>query len=293
MAEIDILQAIVLGIVQGLTEWLPISSSGHLALVQLAMDLEVPIFYDVILHIGTLVGVFAIYRRDIAGILRSTVASGKGSSKRKSIEEEGGGEEVAKYPQGRRMLWLIILGTIPTGIIGLAFRSFFESSFYDPVSIAVGFIITGALVLVTGLLKPGQKKLGSADAILIGIGQGISIFSSISRSGATLSAGLFRGVEREQLVRYSFLLSIPAILGAAAIDVVAMDEQQKAQLASIGVESYIAGTVVSAAVGYASIRILIKLVIKGKFYLFAFYCFAIGVATLLLLYSLPTQHGPI
>lgn len=283
MAEIDILQAIVLGIVQGLTEWLPISSSGHLALVQLAMDLEVPIFYDVILHIGTLAGVFAIYRRDIAGILRSTVASRKGSSKRKSIEEEGGGEEVAKYPQGRRMLWLIILGTIPTGIIGLAFRSFFESSFYDPVSIAVGFIITGALVLVTGLLKPGQKKLGSADAILIGIGQGISIFSSISRSGATLSAGLFRGVEREQLVRYSFLLSIPAILGAAAIDVVAMDEQQKAQLASIGAESYIAGTIVSAAVGYASIRILIKLVIKGKFYLFAFYCFAIGVATLLLL----------
>lgn len=282
MAEIDILQAIVLGIVQGLTEWLPISSSGHLALVQLAMDLEVPIFYDVILHIGTLVGVFAIYRRDIAGILRSTVASGKGSSKRKSIEEEGG-EEVAKYPQGRWMLWLIILGTIPTGIIGLAFRSFFESSFYDPVSIAVGFIITGALVLVTGLLKPGQKKLGSADAILIGIGQGISIFSSISRSGATLSAGLFRGVEREQLVRYSFLLSIPAILGAAAVDVLAMDEQQKAQLASIGAESYIAGTVASAAVGYASIRILIKLVIKGKFYLFAFYCFAIGVATLLLL----------
>jgi undecaprenyl-diphosphatase len=282
LAEIDILQAIVLGIVQGLTEWLPISSSGHLALVQLAMGLEIPIFYDVILHIGTLAGVFAIYRRDIAGILRSTVASGEGSSKRKSIEE-GGGEEVAKYPQGRRMLWLIILGTIPTGIIGLAFRSFFESSFYDPVSIAVGFIITGALVLVTGLLKPGQKKLSSADAILIGIGQGISIFSSISRSGATLSAGLFRGVEREQLVRYSFLLSIPAILGAAAIDVVAMDEQQKAQLASIGVESYIAGTVVSAAVGYASIRILIKLVIKGKFYLFAFYCFAIGVATLLLL----------
>lgn len=278
MAEIDILQAIVLGIVQGLTEWLPISSSGHLALVQLAMDLEIPIFYDVILHIGTLAGVFAIYRRDIAGILRSTVAFGEGNSKRKSIEEE-----VAKYPQGRRMLWLIILGTIPTGIIGLAFRSFFESSFYDPVSIAVGFIITGALVLVTGLLKSGQKKLGSADAILIGIGQGISIFSSISRSGATLSAGLFRGVEREQLVRYSFLLSIPAILGAAAIDVVAMDEQQKAQLASIGAESYIAGTVVSAAVGYASIRILIKLVIKGKFYLFAFYCFAIGVATLLLL----------
>lgn len=178
---------------------------------------------------------------------------------------------------------LIIVGTVPTGIIGIVFRSFFESSFYDPVSIATGFVITGALVLITGFLKQGHKNLNSLDAVLIGVGQGISIFSSISRSGATLSAGLFRGVEREQLVRYSFLLSIPAILGATIVDTLTMEEEEKVLLSSIGIESYVAGALVSAVVGYVSIRALIKLVIKGKFYLFAFYCFAIGVATLFLL----------
>jgi undecaprenyl-diphosphatase len=122
-----------------------------------------------------------------------------------------------KYPQARTMLWFIILGTVPTGIIGMTFRSFFEYSFYDPFSIAIGFIVTGVFVLITAFLKAGHKKLGPIDAILIGVRQGFSIFSSISRSGATVATGMFTGVEREQLVRYSFLLSIPAILGAVTI----------------------------------------------------------------------------
>ena len=124
MSTIDVFHAIVLGIVQGLTEWLPISSSGHLALVQLAMDLEVPVFYDAILHVGTLAGVFAIYQKDIVGIMKSLFTPHKRIG--------------SKYPQGRTMLWFIILGTVPTGIIGMTFRSFFEYSFYDPLSIAMG-----------------------------------------------------------------------------------------------------------------------------------------------------------
>jgi undecaprenyl-diphosphatase len=181
------------------------------------------------------------------------------------------------------MLWFIILGTIPTAAIGLTFRSFFEYSFYDPLSIGAGFIVTGIFLLITLFLKAGNKKLGPVDAVLIGVGQGLSIFSSISRSGATVAAGMFRGVEREQLVRYSFLLSIPAILGAVLIDMISASEQQRAELYSIGIESYIAGAVISAIVGYASIRVLIKMVLRGKFYLFAFYCFAIGIATFFLL----------
>ena len=161
-------------------------------------------FYDAILHVGTLAGVFAIYLRDITRIVKSIFDRNR--------KNEG------NYPQGRTMLWFIILGTIPTGIIGLVFHSFFEYSFYDPFSIAIGFIVTGALILITSLLKIGHKNLGSIDAVLIGIGQGISIFSSISRSGTTIAAGMFVGIEREQLVRYSFLLSIPAILGAVTID---------------------------------------------------------------------------
>lgn len=268
MATIGILQAIILGIIQGLTEWLPVSSSGHLALVQLAMDLQVPVFYDAVLHLGTLTGVFAVYRKDIAGIVKSI--SGRDKA-------EGA------YPQGKKMLWFIILGTIPTGAIGIAFRSFFEYSFYDPLSIGAGFIITGIFLLITLFLKAGNKKLEPVDAVLIGVGQGLSIFSSISRSGATVAAGMFRGVEREQLVRYSFLLSIPAIIGAVVVDIISAEEQQRAELYSIGIESYITGAAISAIVGYASIRALIKLVIGGKFYLFAFYCFAIGIATFFLL----------
>lgn len=181
------------------------------------------------------------------------------------------------------MLLLIILGTIPTAIIGLVFRSFFEASFFDPIAIGVGFLITGGFIIITGLLKPGTRDLGKTDAVLIGVGQGLSIFSSISRSGATIAAGMFRGVEREQLVRYSFLLSIPAILGAAAIDGVSSTEEERAEFISIPVESWVIGTVVSGVVGYLSIRVLIRFVVKGKFYLFAFYCFAIGLVTLLFL----------
>ncbi|MGI0049251.1 MAG: undecaprenyl-diphosphate phosphatase [Nitrososphaera sp.] len=268
MATIDILQAIILGIIQGLTEWLPVSSSGHLALAQLAMDLQIPVFYDAVLHLGTLTGVFAIYRKDITNIVQSIFGRDK---------SEGA------YPQGRKLLWFVVLGTIPTAAIGLIFRSFFEYTFYDPLSIGTGFIVTGALLLITLFLKAGGKKLGPVDAVLIGVGQGISIFSSISRSGATVAAGMFRGVEREQLVRYSFLLSVPAILGAVLVDVISAGELERAELYSIGIESYIAGAAISALVGYASIRALIRLVIGGRFYLFAFYCFAIGMATFFLL----------
>jgi undecaprenyl-diphosphatase len=271
LATIDVFQAIILGIVQGLTEWLPISSSGHLALVQLAMGLKVPVFYDSILHIGTLISVFAIYRKDIADIVKSVAFQDN-----KVVD--------GKYPRGRRMLWFIILGTVPTGIIGLTFRSFFESSFYDPLSIAVGFIVSGVFVMLTAFLKAGHKNLEQVDAVLMGVGQGISIFSSISRSAATIATGMFRGVERDQLVRFSFLLSIPAILGAVTIDAVLTQGERGAEdIHSISVESYVIGASISAIVGYASIRILIRLVTRGKFYIFAFYCFAIGIATFFLL----------
>jgi undecaprenyl-diphosphatase len=182
------------------------------------------------------------------------------------------------------MLWFIILGSVPTGIIGMTFRSFFEYSFYDPFSIAIGFIVTGVFILITSFLREGHKKLGRVDALLIGVGQGISIFSSISRSGATVATGMFAGIEREQLVRYSFLLSIPAIIGAATIDpILEQDRTGVENIHLIGIESYVIGARISAIIGYASIHILIKLVMRGKFYIFAFYCFVIGIATFFLL----------
>ena len=266
---IDAIQALILGIIQGLTEWLPISSSGHLALVQLAMNLQVPIFFDIVLHLGTLAAVIGVYRRELLSILKSF----------KSIHQRNGNNsevELKNIRWGRRYLLLIILGMIPTALMGVGFRSIFEESFYSMWSIGLGFIISGAMIIVTKFIGKGRNSIGKVDAVLIGVGQGLSIFSSISRSGATISIGMFRHIERSELITYSFLLSIPAILGAGLYDLVFADNISQVEIIRIPIESYIIGTISAAAVGYVSIKFLISIVNKGEFYLFSFYCFLIG-----------------
>lgn len=266
---IDAIQALILGIVQGLTEWLPISSSGHLALVQLAMNLEVPIFFDIVLHFGTLAAVIGIYRRELLGILKSIKPIGKKN-------RDSTGVKLMSIKRGRRYLLLIILGMIPTALIGVGFRSIFEESFYSMWSIGLGFILTGAMIFVTKFIDKGTNSIRNIDAVLIGIGQGLSIFSSISRSGATISIGMFRHIERSELITFSFLLSIPAIVGAGLYDLVFADSVSQVEIYQIPLESYIIGTFTAAIVGYVSIKFLINIINKGEFYLFSFYCFLLG-----------------
>jgi undecaprenyl-diphosphatase len=266
---IDAIQALILGIVQGLTEWLPISSSGHLALVQLAMNLEVPIFFDIVLHFGTLAAVIGIYRRELLGILKSIKPIGKNN-------RDSTGVKLMSIKRGRRYLLLIILGMIPTALIGVGFRSIFEESFYSMWSIGLGFILTGAMIFVTKFIDKGTNSIRNIDAVLIGIGQGLSIFSSISRSGATISIGMFRHIERSELITFSFLLSIPAIVGAGLYDLVFADSISQVETYQIPIESYIIGTFTAAIVGYVSIKFLINIINKGEFYLFSFYCFLLG-----------------
>lgn len=266
---IDAIQALILGIVQGLTEWLPISSSGHLALVQLAMNLEVPIFFDIVLHFGTLAAVIGIYRRELLGILKSIKPIGKKN-------RDSTGVKLMSIKRGRRYLLLIILGMISTALIGVGFRSIFEESFYSMWSIGLGFILTGAMIFVTKFINKGTNSIRNIDAVLIGIGQGLSIFSSISRSGATISIGMFRHIERSELITFSFLLSIPAIVGAGLYDLVFADSVSQVEIYQIPLESYIIGTFTAAIVGYVSIKFLINIINKGEFYLFSFYCFLLG-----------------
>jgi undecaprenyl-diphosphatase len=289
---VDFLQAVILGIVQGLTEWLPISSSGHLALLQLAMGLKVPIFFDLVLHLGSLTGVFAIYRKDIVSIISSTVSyllynivpqNSNKISDHQHNDHDNQRHKHHKQEEDLQLIQLIIIGMIPTAIIGIVFRSFFEFSFYDTTSIAIGFIVTGLLVIVTRFLKNGYKRIENSDAFLIGIGQGLSIFSSISRSGATISVGMFRALDKDSLIKYSFLLSIPAILGASIFDIASADRDTLSQIDDISIMSYFVGIFASAIVGYASIKFLIKAINKGSFYLFSFYCFAIGFASFVIL----------
>jgi undecaprenyl-diphosphatase len=266
---IDAIQALILGIVQGLTEWLPISSSGHLALVQLAMNLEVPIFFDIVLHFGTLAAVIGIYRRELLGILKSIKPIGKKN-------RDSTGVKLMSIKRGRRYLLLIILGMIPTALIGVGFRSIFEESFYSMWSIGLGFILTGAMIFVTKFIDKGTNSIRNIDAVLIGVGQGLSIFSSVSRSGATISIGMFRHIERSELITFSFLLSIPAIVGAGLYDLVFADSISQVEIYQIPIESYIIGTFTAAIVGYVSIKFLINIINKGEFYLFSFYCFLLG-----------------
>lgn len=266
---IDAIQALILGIVQGLTEWLPISSSGHLALVQLAMNLEVPIFFDIVLHFGTLAAVIGIYRHELLGILKSIKPIGKKN-------RDSTGVKLMSIKRGRRYLLLIILGMIPTALIGVGFRSIFEESFYSMWSIGLGFILTGAMIFVTKFIDKGTNSIRNIDAVLIGIGQGLSIFSSISRSGTTISIGMFRHIERSELITFSFLLSIPAIVGAGLYDLVFADSVSQVEIYQIPLESYIIGTFTAAIVGYVSIKFLINIINKGEFYLFSFYCFLLG-----------------
>lgn len=265
----DPIQAVILGVIQGLTEWLPISSSGHLALVQLTMGLQVPIFFDVVLHLGTLAAVIGVYRNELISILYSF----------KSIHlrnKNNGKKNMPDNRLGRRFLLLIILGMIPTALMGLGFRSLFEESFYNMWAIGLGFFISGSMILSTKFVRQGTNSIGKSDAILIGVGQGISIFSSISRSGATISFGMFRGIERSELITFSFLLSIPAILGAGLYDLAFMDASSFVEIVKMPIESYILGALSAAGVGYISIKFLIKIINRGDFYLFSFYCFLIG-----------------
>jgi len=265
----DPIQAIILGIIQGLTEWLPVSSSGHLALVQLTMGLQVPIFFDVVLHLGTLAAVIGVYRNEVITILYSF--------KSIPLRNKNNGKKIMPDNRlGQRLLFLIILGMIPTALIGLGFKSLFEESFYNMWAIGLGFMISGSMILATKFARQGTNSIGKVDAILIGVGQGLSIFSSISRSGATISFGMFRHIERSELVTFSFLLSIPAILGAGLYDLVFMDTSSFAEIVKMPIESYILGALSAAAVGYVSIKFLIKIINRGEFYLFSFYCFLIG-----------------
>lgn len=225
-----------------------------------------PRFFDLVLHIGTLAGVFAIYRKDILSIISTIIAILVTYLPFKN-------NFVRKYSINKcdvKMIRLIIIGMIPTGAIGIAFKSFFVYSFQDTVAIAIGFVVTGILVLITKFMKSGNREPGDVDAILIGAGQGLSIFSSISRSGATLSIGMFRKLKIPILVKYSFLLSIPAILGASIFDIAASDRETLAQMYSIPIISYVVGILLSAIVGFISIKFLIHVINNESFYLSPF-----------------------
>ena len=272
----SLLSAIFLGLVQGITEFLPISSSGHLAIAQQLLNssvgADVPGFFDVLLHLGTLFAVFAAYWSDIKDMV---------------VEFFGGVRDLARrstptpVPPARRMILLIIVATLPLFVI-VPFEDKIDALSGNLYFVAFALIATGFLLFISDRVARGRKTEKNAtlkDAIAVGIGQAIATCPGISRSGTTITVGCLMGYERSFAVRFSFLMSIPAILGA---NLLSLKDAFEEGILWGEVPMYFVGVAVAALSGYACIRLLKMIAAKGKFGAFAYYCWAVGLVTLVL-----------
>ena len=269
------LQSILLGLIQGVAEFLPISSSGHLAIAQnlLNINAEVPAFYDVLLHLGTLVAVFVAYWQDICDMVREFFC-GIGDLVHHSTP--------TPVPPARRLILLIILGTLPLFAI-LPIKDTVEGLKNSMVFIGAALIVTGFLLFFSDRARKGRKDARSAtvlDVLVVGVSQAIATVPGISRSGTTITAGCFVGFDRKFAVRFSFLLSIPAVLGANILTL--KDAIQENSIIVSDIPVYLVGVAVAAVVGYICIRLLKMIADKGKFGWFAYYCWAVGLIVLAL-----------
>ena len=268
------LSSFLLGLVQGLAEFLPISSSGHLSIAQnlLGLNTEIPEFFDVLLHLGTLVAVFVAYWRDICDMLAELIHG---------VGDLVHGTTPRQVPPARRLILLIIVGTLPLFIL-LPIHKQVQALSNNMVFIGAALVVTGFLLFACDLVRKGKKTERTAtiaDVLVVGLGQAIATMPGISRSGMTIATGCVMGFERKFAVRFSFLLSIPAVLGA---NILSLKDALDAGIIWAEVPMYVVGVVTAAVVGYACIRLLRLVAEKGRFGAFAYYCWAVGLLTLLL-----------
>lgn len=268
------LEAVILGLVQGLAEFLPISSSGHLALLQniFGVQGDQVLFFTVLLHVGTLISVFIIYWRDICELIVELFLTIKDLC-------TGKGLRLAERPV-RKLGVMIIVATIPTALIGLLFNDIFNGLYLSLLAIGIGFLITGVLMFLAermGSAHKGIEKMNFRNAVFIGVLQGIAIYPGISRSGSTLVGGLTTGLERTFAVKFAFLISIPSILGSVVLELPdAIKEGIDPQL----VGPILAGMAVAAVSGFIAIKTMIQIVSKKKLSYFSYYVWALGIFTI-------------
>lgn len=272
-----LLNALLLGIVQGVAEFLPISSSGHLSIAQnllgLGMEGADDVFFDVLLHLGTLGAVFVAYWADIKEMVQEFF---------RMIDDAVHGGSAQKIPSARRMILLIVVGTLPLFLI-LPVQEHVEALYGNTFFVGGALLVTGLLLYFCDRIRKGRKNERTAtmaDVLLVGAGQAIATCPGISRSGMTICMGCFRGFERRFAVRFAFLLSIPAVLGANILQI-------KDVAAAGGIDlklipGYLLGVAAAAVSGYLSIRLVRMVADKGKFGAFAYYCWAAGVITVIL-----------
>jgi len=253
----SLLEIIILAVIQGITEWLPVSSSGHLVLAEALFHEEQPLILAVMLHFGTLIVVLFVFRKDIVNMLVAL-------ARRDFASEDG---QMALY---------VILGTILTGTVGLIFLHQIEALFKNPFAVAVAMLFTGVILFLSER-RQNTKSLGFIDSVYIAIAQMVSIIPGISRSGFTISTGLLRGVDKEKVFRFSFILAAPSILGATIL------EARDTVIQSIDPVPMLLGVVVSMIVGYVALKALRKILLRQKLHYFAYYCWALGLLVIVLL----------
>lgn len=272
----SLFNALMLGIIQGVAEFLPISSSGHLSIAQNLLGLGVEgtddVFFDVLLHLGTLAAVFVAYWSDIKDMVLEFFRT-IGDIRRGSMPKD--------IPPARRLILLIIVGTLPLFLV-LPIQDVVEGLYSNTYFVGAALLVTGALLFACDRIRKGRKNEKSTtigDVLVIGVGQAIATCPGISRSGMTISTGCFCGLERRFAVRFAFLLSIPAVLGANVLHIT--------DVVSTGIDTslipaYILGVAAAAVSGYLSIRLVRMVADKGKFGAFCYYCWAAGILTLVL-----------
>ena len=263
----------MLGVVQGLTEFLPVSSSGHLVLFQHLFGLVEPeLLFDISVHLGTLLAVLVVFYRDILQILEALVQLPG------LVRSAGGwGALFAAHPE-IRLVAMIVAGCIPTALLGILFAKVAEQLFGTLWLVGAALLVTGTFLWFTQRQNAVGRPIGQMrikDALIIGLIQGLAIIPGISRSGATISAALYLGVDRELAGRFSFLLAIPAILGALVLGL-----DSEAFHTDLPMGTIVLGSLAAAVVGYLALLVLLKMVKKGQLHRFAPYCWLVGITAI-------------
>ncbi len=267
----EIYKAVILGIIQGLTEFLPISSSGHLVLFQALFGLNEPdLFFDISLHLGTLFAVLIVFRTEIKQLLWWMFDFLRGKFSFQQVKES----------DDFRFIMMLVCGSVPTAIIGLMIKNYSDTIFSSVLLVGIMLIITGIVLLKTKNIENNitevKNKRTLKNALIIGTVQGLAVLPGISRSGSTIATALFLGMSRKFAARYSFLLSVIAIVGAEILTALKSAESYSFT------EMYIFyGVAASFIAGYIALKLLITLLDKGKLYLFAPYCFIVGIIAIL------------
>lgn len=271
------LTAVLLAVIQGLTEFIPISSSGHLAVTQYFLKFEEPpVAFDVVLHLGTLIAVLVHYKRDLASMFRELAQPGR------ILRPDWNSDNPGK------LMVLLAVGCVPTALMGILLRGSVEEAFHSMHMVGWGFLLGGSIMILTVRKKDSWKsfaEMNVTDALLIGAFQGIALFPGVSRSGSTISAALLLGIAPVQAGRFSFLLSIPAVLGAIVL-------QSRAIQLQIGTMEdfalYAISGLIAGVVGYLSISALLRILQALRFHYFAFYCWIAGFLLLVYLWQTTT-----